>query len=87
MANTETIWNVQVYDTQEHTLQTQAFRTEASVIECVKDVKRQLDEQGDFTYQPAPNGEAYSFDALQHDEDLDEPRRISVDVYKVYLND
>lgn len=82
MANEEKIWMVQVYDNQEHTLQSQAFRTELSVQECVADVKRQLDEQGGYTYAVAPNGHAMAFDAVDEDE-----RRISVDVFPVWLND
>lgn len=88
MANEEKIWAVQVYDSQEHTLQTQAFRTTESVKKCVADVKNQLDEQGGYRYEQAPNGHAFAFDAFcEESEEEGSERRISVDVFEVWLND
>ena len=81
---------VQVYDTQEHTLQSQGFRSEEGVKKCVIDVKSQLDEQGSWQYERGQH--ALAFDAIDiedYDEEADDapPRRISVDVFEVYVND
>ena len=89
--NTEEIWIVQVYDTQEHSLQCQAFRGDAGVQKCVAGVVEQLNEQGGWDIKKADTGgdDSYAFDAIDVEGlGVDgEPRRISVDVYKCYLND
>jgi len=84
MENPQEIYVVQVYDTQEHSLQTQAFRTAQGVMKCVADVKAQLDEMGGWMYEHS-DANPWSFDAI--DEDLDSDRKISVDVLEVWLND
>ncbi len=82
--NSEEIYVVQVYDSQEHSLQTQAFRTPAGVKKCVLDVKEQLDELGGWRYERSEN-HPLSFDA--YDDDPEDERKISVDVLDVWLND
>ena len=80
--NSSMIWCVQVYDTQEHSLQVQAYRTKEGAIGCVSEVKQQLDEQGGYTYT-RPEGSVMAFDA----ESTESERRVSCDVYEVWLND
>ena len=80
--NSSMIWCVQVYDTQEHSLQVQAYRTKEGAITCVSTVKQQLDEQGGYEYS-RPEGSTMAFDA----ESTEGERRVSCDVYEVCLND
>lgn len=93
--NAQAIYVVQVYDTQEHTLQTQAFRTESGVKKCVLSVKEQLDEMGGWRYERS-EVHPMSFDAFDESDEFDmedsdnwddTPRKISVDVLEVWLND
>lgn len=87
MANPEEIYVLQVYDTQEHSLQTQAFRTADGVKQCVIDVKAQLDEIGEWRYERSES-HPMSFDAYDiEDEGNEFQRKISVDVLDVWLND
>lgn len=87
MENPQDIYVVQVYDTQEHSLQTQAFRTSQGVMKCVADVKNQLDEMGGWRYEHSDE-HPLSFDAYDEDAvDLDNIRKVSVDVLEVWLND
>ena len=83
MENPQDIFVVQVYDTQEHSLQTQAYRSNEGVMKCVSDVKAQLDEMGGWRYE-RDETHPLSFDA--YDEDGSD-RKISVDVLEVWLND
>ena len=90
MANEQKVWCVQVYDSQEHSLQTQLFRGQASVKECVMGVMEQLEEMGGFDIVRATTGEQeagnpLAFDAIDTDPESD--RKISVDVFEAWLND
>lgn len=80
--NAEMIWMVQVYDTQDHSLQVQGYRSKEGALKCLKDVKEQLDEQGGYEYT-RPENSKYAFDATC--EEID--RRVSVDVYECWVND
>lgn len=85
--NPQEIFIVQVYDTQEHSLQTQAFRTPQGVMKCVVNIKEQLDEMGGWRIERSES-HPYSFDAYDADEEGSETqRKISVDVMDVWLND
>lgn len=81
-SNAEMIWMVQVYDSQDHSLQVQGYRSQKGALECVKNVKAQLDEQGGYEYERPP-GAKYAFDAICDEAD----RKLSVDVYEVWVND
>ncbi len=88
MANEVQVWCVQVYDSQEHSLQTQLFRGEASVKKCVMGVMEQLEDMGGFDIVRATGGDdinPLAFDALDNDPESD--RKISVDVFEAWLND
>ena len=91
MAKEEEIWIVQVYDSQEHSLQCQAFRGEEGTKTCVEGIVEQLNDQGGWDMKPAETGgeASYAFDAIDTEGlGVDgEPRKISVDVFKCYLND
>lgn len=80
--NSTQIWCVQVFDTQEQSLQVQAYRSLKGAQACVAEVKLQLDEQGGYEYS-RPEGGAMAFDA----ESTESDRRVSCDVYEVWLND
>ena len=76
------VWIVQVYDTQDQSLQVQGFRSKEGALKCVKDVVDQLDEQGGYTYTK-PDGVKYSMDA----ECEENGRKLSLDVFECYVND
>ena len=80
MADAEKIWLVQVFDSQENTVQAQGFRSQQGATECIKDVKDQLSEQGDWTYEKA------SSDAFAINATLDD-RVIQIDCFEVWVND
>lgn len=88
MANEVQVWCVQVYDSQEHSLQTQLFRGEDSVKNCVMGVMEQLEDMGGFDIVRAEGGDEVNplaFDAIDNDPESD--RKISVDVFEAWLND
>jgi hypothetical protein len=82
MAEAEMIWVVQVYDTQDNSLQVQGYRSQAGALDCLKNIKVQLDEQGGYTYSK-PEGAQYAFDAECEEND----RRVSVDAFECWVND
>jgi len=82
MADAEKIWCVQVYDSQEHTLQAQGFRSQQGAAACLKDIKQQLDEQGGYTFERVSE-EGYAFNATSADTD----RVLQVDCFEVWVND
>jgi len=80
--NAEKIWLVQVFDTQDKTVQAQGFRSQQGATECIKNVKDQLDEQGGYTYEKASD-EAFALNAVSEDSE----RVLQIDCYEVWVND
>lgn len=73
---------VQVYDTQDHSLQVQAYRSIESAKRCIRDVKQQLDDQGGYEYTK-PEAKNFAFDAV-----CDETgRKLSLDLFECWVND
>jgi hypothetical protein len=81
MADAEKIWLVQVFDSQESSIQAQGFRSQQGAITCLKDVKDQLDEQGGYEFERA--GDGYAFNASCEKSD----RMVQVDCFEVWIND
>ena len=82
MADAEKIWLVQVFDTQDNTVQAQGFRSKQGATTCLKDVKDQLDEQGGYEFEKASD-DSFAINAT----DPESGRVVQLDCFEVWIND
>ena len=83
MADAEKIWLVQVFDTQDNTLQAQGFRSQQGATDCIKDVSEQLKEQGGYTFEKVDSESNFAVNATCSETG----RVIQLDCFEVWVND
>jgi len=82
MADAQQIWLVQVFDTQDGTVQAQGFRSQQGATACIKNIKQQLDEQGGYEFSKASE-EQFAINATCEETG----RSIQIDCFEVWIND